>query len=136
MTGKSKKTMSKWVVGLIAVIIVVGVIYLILLPSGLNENTLGTTCFPRSGFLCIGVGYYHSNGTASFTLGQNVSTNWQIVKVMFLSNRSSYQNVTTLAWNSTNATQIRGGLQEGTSKLVNIPVSGPVSVGTNRIGWL
>ena len=133
---KSKKPKFKLLVIGTCVILAI-IILLYFQDRQIPRSSLSIACYNSNPeIFCLGFNY-HSNGTATFTLQQHTNNNWQIATVLFVSNQSSHQNVTTLtAWNSTNATKISVGLPAGMSKVIDVRISGPVSVGTVENGWL
>jgi hypothetical protein len=97
------------------------------------------TCAPtNTSFECLYPYFNYSTGVFTVAISQKSGYNWTSVTVLFVPAGAQYSNgVPVLSWAPPRAVNVTGGLLNGTTKYVNIPIgSGPVSVGTNLTGTI
>lgn len=97
------------------------------------------TCSPTNNtFACLYPYFNYSSGVFTVAIKQDSGYNWTSVTVLFVPTGTKYSNgVPVLSWAPPRAVNVTGGLLNGTTKYVNIPIgSGPVAVGTNITGTI
>jgi hypothetical protein len=105
--------------------------------TGVSPIIVEATCSPtNTTFRCEYPYFNYTTGTFTVALSQRSGYNWTSVTVLFVPVGAQYSNgVPVLSWSPPRAVNVTGGLLNGATKYINIPIgSGPVAVGTNITG--
>jgi len=134
---KKSSSILKWEVAAVAVIIIAGLIYLLLIwtPSGAPISTM---CLPQTGYQCSSsIIYHYSTGNATLLVGQTTGINWTSASIYFVPQGTQNINgtpITIIQGESENV--IMGGLNSGQTISVTLAISSPTSTqpGAEAVG--
>ncbi len=104
-----------------------------------SPTVVEATCSPtNTTFACLYPYFNYSTGIFTVAIKQDSGYNWTSVTVLFVPTGAQYSNgIPVLSWAPPRAVNVTGGLLNGVTKYINIPIgSGPVSVGTNITGTI